>query len=174
MKAKENYLQKSIEKRIFSDHRLRRVLIEDLMKDEILQGVGSKVVRRYAAYTQKDLMTKEWNFEVDSIKDDPLAGLNFDVSLIPNPKRGVVSDDFSGVILEDVGDWHSQVFNLDGRSEKLFSRDTLKSKAYGAAKLRSRKKGRLDFNDVKTVEDSGIEVTLRVDVSEWIDKDKIV
>ena len=164
----------SIEKRIFTDHRLRRSLVDDLVRDEIRQKVGSKLVKKYSAHTQRDLMTKDWNFEVESIKDDPLSGLNFDISLMPSGELGVALDEFSSVILQDRGDWHSEVFNLDGRGEKLFERDNLRSTAFADARLRSKKKGLLDFKDVKRVEDSGIEITLRVDVSEWIDKDKVV
>jgi hypothetical protein len=164
---------KSIVERIDHDSRLRKKLASEISTEDILRSVGDKIIQNLTEYVQREVLPNETSFNVDSIKPDDLAGLKMKSSLFDSAADLTSWQDFVAEILGPVGSWQQINFSSSGQLENLFDRKKIISYALVPERLSNGFIDEIKLQVVEKDDKSGIEVIVRVDVSTWIDGDKI-
>ena len=164
---------KSIVERIDHDSRLRKKLASEISTEDILRSVGDKIIQNLTEYVQREVLPNETSFNVDSIKPDDLAGLKMKSSLFDSAADLTSWQDFVAEILGPVGSWQQINFSSSGQLENLFDRKKVISYALVPERLSNGFIDEIKPQVVEKDDKSGIEVIVRVDVSTWIDGDKI-
>lgn len=164
---------KSIAERIDQDSRLRKRLTSEISAEEILRGVGDKLIQNLTEYVQREVLPNETRFNVDSIKTDDLAGLKMKSSLFDSAADLTTWQDFVAEILGPVGSWQQINFSSSGQLENLFDRKKIISYALVPDRLSNGIIDEIKPHVVEKDDKSGVEVIVRVDVSTWIDGEKI-
>jgi hypothetical protein len=163
----------SIVERIDQDSRLRKKLASEISAEEILRSVGDKLIQNLTEYVQREVLPNETRFNVDSIKPDDLAGLKMKSSLFDSAADLTTWQDFVAEILGPVGSWQQINFSSSGQLENLFDRKKIISYALVPDRLSSGIIDEIKPHVVEKDDKSGVEVIVRVDVSTWIDGEKI-
>ena len=163
----------SISERIDSDSRLRNRLMSEFPQEELLESVGNKLIQDLTEYVQRQVLPNETRFNVDSIKPDDLQGLKMKSSLFDSASDLMTWQDFIAEILGPVGSWQQINFTSSGQLENLFDRKRIISYALIPERLSSAGFEEIKPQVVEKDDKSGVEVIVRVDVSTWIDGDKI-
>jgi hypothetical protein len=163
----------SISNRIDEDPRLRRKLREDIASNQYLKRVGDRLVEDLTEYVQREVLPEETRFNVDSIKPNELAGLKMKSSIFETSDELMKWEDFISEILGPVGSWQQINFSSSGQLENLFDRKKIVSYALIPERLDRSIIEEIKPHVVEKDDKSGVEVIVRVDVSNWIDGDKI-
>lgn len=163
----------SIANRIDEDPRLRRKLREDIANDQYLRRVGDRLIEELTEYVQREVLPEETRFNVDSIKPNELAGLKMKTSIFETSDELMKWEDFISEILGPVGSWQQINFSSSGQLENLFDRKKIVSYALIPERLDRSIIEEIKPHVVEKDDKSGVEVIVRVDVSNWIDGDKI-
>jgi hypothetical protein len=163
----------SISSRIDEDSRLRRKLRTDIASDQYLKKVGDKLVENLTEYVQSTVLPEETGFSVDSIKPDELAGLKMKASIFDSSDDLVKWEDFISEVLGKVGSWQQINFSSSGQLDNLFDRRSITSYALIPDRLGGKIDEEIKQHIVDKDDKAGVEVIVRVDVSNWIDGDKI-
>ena len=163
----------SISERIDADSRLRKKLVETFPQEELLESVGDKLIQLLTEYVQREVLPNETRFNVDSIKPDELQGLKMKSALFDSSTDLTTWQDFIAEILGPVGSWQQINFTSSGQLENLFDRKKIISYALIPDRLSSAEFNEIKPHVVEKDDKSGVEVIVRVDVSTWIDGDKI-
>lgn len=163
----------SISNRIDQDTRLRKKLRQEISSEEILRSVGDRLTQRLTEYVQREILPNETRFNVDSIKPNELEGLKMKTSLFDSTQDLVTWQDFIAEILGPVGSWQQINFSSSGQLENLFDRKRIISYALIPERLNGGIMEEIKPHVVEKDDKSGVEVIVRVDVSTWIDGDKV-
>lgn len=163
----------SISERIDADSRLRNKLMSEFPQEELLERVGDRLIQDLTEYVQRHVLPNETRFNVDSIKPDDLQGLKMKSSLFDSSSDLLTWQDFITEILGPVGSWQQINFTSSGQLENLFDRKRIISYALIPDRLSSAGFEEIKPQVVEKDDKSGVEVIVRVDVSTWIDGDKI-
>lgn len=163
----------SISSRIDEDSRLRRKLRTDIASDQYLKKVGDKLVEKLTEYVQSTVLPEETGFSVDSIKPDELAGLKMKASIFDSSDDLMKWEDFISEVLGKVGSWQQINFSSSGQLDNLFDRRSITSYALIPDRLGGKIDEEIKQHIVDKDDKAGVEVIVRVDVSNWIDGDKI-
>ena len=163
----------SISNRIDEDSRLRRKLRTDIASDQYLKRVGDRLIENLTEYVQREVLPEETRFNVDSIKPNELAGLKMKTSIFETSAELMKWEDFISEILGPVGSWQQINFSSSGQLENLFDRKKIVSYALIPERLDRSIIEEIKTHVVEKDDKSGVEVIVRVDVSNWIDGDKI-
>ena len=163
----------SISSRIDEDSRLRRKLRSDIASDQYLKKVGDKLVEKLTEYVQSTVLPEETGFSVDSIKPDELAGLKMKASIFDSSDDLMKWEDFISEVLGKVGSWQQINFSSSGQLDNLFDRRSITSYALIPDRLGGKIDEEIKQHIVDKDDKAGVEVIVRVDVSNWIDGDKI-
>ena len=163
----------SISSRIDEDSRLRRKLRTDIASDQYLKKVGDKLVENLTEYVQSTVLPEETGFSVDSIKPDELAGLKMKASIFDSSDDLMKWEDFISEVLGKVGSWQQINFSSSGQLDNLFDRRSITSYALIPDRLGGKIDDEIKQHIVDKDDKAGVEVIVRVDVSNWIDGDKI-
>ncbi len=163
----------SISSRIDEDGRLRRKLRSDIASDQYLKRVGDRLIEKLTEYVQSKVLPEETGFSVDSIKPDELAGLKMKASIFDSSDDLVKWEDFISEVLGKVGSWQQINFSSSGQLDNLFDRRSITSYALIPERLDRKIDEEIKKHVVDKDDKAGVEVIVRVDVSNWIDGDKI-
>lgn len=163
----------SISNRIDQDNRLRKKLRQEISSEEILRSVGNGLIQMLTEHVQREILPNETRFNVDSIKPDELEGLKMKTSLFDSSQDLVTWQDFIAEILGPVGSWQQINFSSSGQLENLFDRKRIISYALIPERLNNGIIEEIKPYVVEKDDKSGVEVIVRVDVSTWIDGDKV-
>lgn len=163
----------SISNRIDQDTRLRKKLREEISSEEILRSVGDGLIQILTEHVQREILPNETRFNVDSIKPDELEGLKMKTSLFDSTQDLATWQDFIAEILGPVGSWQQINFSSSGQLENLFDRKRIISYALIPERLNGGLMEEIKPHVVEKDDKSGVEVIVRVDVSTWIDGDKV-
>jgi len=163
----------SISNRIDEDSRLRRKLRNEIATDQYLKRVGDRLIENLTEYVQREVLPKEKKFNVDSIKPNELAGLKMKTSIFETSAELMKWEDFISEILGPVGSWQQINFSSSGQLENLFDHRKILSYALIPERLDGKIIEEIKQHVVEKDDKSGVEVIVRVDVSNWIDGDKI-
>ena len=163
----------SIASRIDEDARLRRKLRSDIASDQYLKRVGDRLIENLTEYVQSKVLPEETGFSVDSIKPDELAGLKMKASIFDSSDDLVNWEDFISEILGKAGSWQQINFSSSGQLDNLFDRRSITSYALIPERLDRKIDEEIKKHIVEKDDKAGVEVIVRVDVSNWIDGDKI-
>ena len=163
----------SISSRIDEDGRLRRKLRSEIASDQYLKRVGDRLIESLTEYVQSKVLPEETGFSVDSIKPDELAGLKMKASIFDSSDDLVKWEDFISEVLGKVGSWQQINFSSSGQLDNLFDRRSITSYALIPERLDRKIDEEIKKHVVDKDDKAGVEVIVRVDVSNWIDGDKI-
>jgi hypothetical protein len=163
----------SIASRIDEDARLRRKLRSDIASDQYLKRVGDRLIENLTEYVQSKVLPEETGFSVDSIKPDELAGLKMKASIFDSSDDLVNWEDFISEVLGKAGSWQQINFSSSGQLDNLFDRKSITSYALIPERLDRKIDEEIKKHVVEKDDKAGVEVIVRVDVSTWIDGDKI-
>lgn len=163
----------SIQDRVDEDPRIRRKLLSDLVTDESLASVGDIFVKDLASYIQKEVLPNETKFTVDSIKPNNLSGVKLSTALFDLDLKSDSWEDFVSEILGPAGSWQYLTFNNMGQKTDLYSSKGIKSYALVPERLSRNVSEDLRCFVVEKDDKAGVEVIVRVDVSTWIEADKV-
>lgn len=163
----------SIASRIDEDGRLRRKLRSEIASDQYLKRVGDRLIESLTEYVQSKVLPEETGFSVDSIKPDELAGLKMKASIFDSSDDLVKWEDFISEVLGKVGSWQQINFSSSGQLDNLFDRRSITSYALIPERLDRKIDEEIKKHVVDKDDKAGVEVIVRVDVSNWIDGDKI-
>lgn len=163
----------SISNRIDQDTRLRKKLRQEISSEEILRSVGDGLIQILTEHVQREILPNETRFNVDSIKPDELEGLKMKTSLFDSTQDLATWQDFIAEILGPVGSWQQINFSSSGQLENLFDRKRIISYALIPERLNGGLMEEIKPHVVEKDDKSGVEVIVRVDVSTWIDGDKV-
>jgi len=163
----------SISNRIDEDSRLRRKLRNEIATDQYLKRVGDRLIENLTEYVQREVLPEEKKFNVDSIKPNELAGLKMKTSIFETSAELMKWEDFISEILGPVGSWQQINFSSSGQLENLFDHRKILSYALIPERLDGKIIEEIKQHVVEKDDKSGVEVIVRVDVSNWIDGDKI-
>ena len=163
----------SIASRIDEDARLRRKLRSDIASDQYLKRVGDRLIENLTEYVQSKVLPEETGFSVDSIKPDELAGLKMKASIFDSSDDLVNWEDFISEVLGKAGSWQQINFSSSGQLDNLFDRRNITSYALIPERLDRKIDEEIKKHVVEKDDTAGVEIIVRVDVSTWIDGDKI-
>jgi predicted house-cleaning noncanonical NTP pyrophosphatase (MazG superfamily) len=163
----------SISSRIDEDGRLRRKLRSEIASDQYLKRVGDRLIENLTEYVQSKVLPEETGFSVDSIKPDELAGLKMKASIFDSSDDLVKWEDFISEVLGKAGSWQQINFSSSGQLDNLFDRRSITSYALIPERLDRKIDEEIKKHVVDKDDKAGVEVIVRVDVSNWIDGDKI-
>lgn len=163
----------SIKENLDEDPRLWRKLLEDLVTHETLILVGDSFVKKLASHIQKDILPTETNFTVESIKPNVLSGLKMGTALFDSETSTNSWEEFVTEILGPTGSWQYLTFNSAGQKTDLYGSKGIRSYALVPDRLSRNVSEDLRCFVVEKDYKSGVEIIVRVDVSTWIDADKI-
>jgi hypothetical protein len=163
----------SIASRIDEDARLRRKLRSDIASDQYLKRVGDRLIENLTEYVQSKVLPEETRFSVDSIKPDELAGLKMKASIFDSSDDLVTWEEYISEVLGKVGPWQQINFSSSGQLDNLFDRKSITSYALIPERLDGKIDEEIKKYFVEKNDKAGVEVIVRVDVSNWIDGDKI-
>jgi len=141
--------------------------------NQYLKRVGDRLVEDLTEYVQREVLPEETRFNVDSIKPNELAGLKMKSSIFETSDELMKWEDFISEILGPVGSWQQINFSSSGQLENLFDRKKIVSYALIPERLDRSIIEEIKPHVVEKDDKSGVEVIVRVDVSNWIDGDKI-
>lgn len=164
----------SLSERIDSDSRLRKKLATELPQEELLINVGDRLIQFLTEYVQRQVLPNETRFNVDSIKPNNLEGLKMKTALFDSSTDLTTWQDFIAEILGPVGSWQQINFTSSGQLENLFDRKKIISYALIPDRLSGPGFEEIKPQVVEKDDKSGVEVIVRVDVSTWIDGEKII
>jgi hypothetical protein len=171
---KSNAMRKlSITSRIDEDSRLRKKLRGEISSEHYLKRVGDRLIETLTEYVQKKVLPEETRFNVDSIKPNELEGLKMKTSIFDSSTDLMMWQEFISEILGPVGSWQQINFSSSGQLENLFDRKKIVSYALIPDRLDRSIIDEIKTHVVEKDDKSGVEVIVRVDVSNWIDGDKI-
>ena len=163
----------SIDSRIDEDARLRRKLRSDIASDQYLKRVGDRLIENLTEYVQSKVLPEETGFSVDSIKPDELAGLKMKASIFDSSDDLVTWEDYISQVLGKVGSWQQINFSSSGQLDNLFDRRSITSYALIPERLDGKIDDEIKKYVVEKDDKAGVEVIVRVEVSNWMDGDKI-
>lgn len=163
----------SISSRIDQDGRLRRKLRGEISEEVFLRRVGDRLIQSLTEYVQREILPNETRFNVDSIKPNELEGLKMKTALFDSASDLTTWQDFISEILGPVGSWQQINFSSSGQMENLFDRKKIISYALIPDRLSRNIPDEIKTHVVEKDDKSGVEVIVRVDVSTWIDGDKV-
>jgi len=163
----------SITSRIDEDSRLRKKLRGEISSEHYLKRVGDRLIETLTEYVQREVLPEETRFNVDSIKPNELEGLKMKTSIFDSSTDLMMWQEFISEILGPVGSWQQINFSSSGQLENLFDRKKIVSYALIPDRLDRSIIDEIKTHVVEKDDKSGVEVIVRVDVSNWIDGDKI-
>jgi len=163
----------SLEPRINTDASIREKMRIDLEDSKILTSVGDNFVHELAKHLQKNTLPTELGFHVESIKPDSLAGLDLSTSILQDDEEKLNWHDFVTSILGQASGWSNLAYSIRGLEDKLPGSSSIRSFALIPERLSVDVQNPVEPVAVKKDDNSGVEVVVRVDVSSWIDPEKV-
>jgi uncharacterized membrane protein YuzA (DUF378 family) len=163
----------SLESRVNSDPIIREKIKSDLETSEILTLVGDSMVLNLAKHLQKSVLPKELGFYVGSIKPDALASLDLSSGIFSDEEQELNWHNFVTSILGQASAWSNLAYSIRGLEDKLAQSNSIRSFALIPDRLRQDVLKPVEAVPVKKDENSGVEVVIRVDVSSWLDPEKV-
>jgi hypothetical protein len=163
----------AMEDRFDKDVRLRAKFLVDLEESDLLAKVGDEFVQSLARKLQSDDLPQATQFHVASIKPDLLENLDLSKSMFDNGQTNKNWTAFVAEILGKATAWSPLTYSTAG----LFDRLEKQSEVTSYALIPDRIKTVLDSSVTPVIMDgtsgSGVEVVVRVDVSQWIEPAKV-
>lgn len=163
----------SMEDRFDKDGRLRERLLEDFEGSQILTKVGDEFVQALAKKLQSDDLPQATQFHVASLKPDVLEQLDLSKSMFDDGQTEKNWTTFVAEILGKATAWSPLAYSTAG----LFDRLEKRSEVTSYALIPDRIKTVLDSSVKPVIMDgtsgSGVEVVVRVDVSQWLEPEKV-
>jgi hypothetical protein len=163
----------SMEDRFDKDGRLRERLLEDFEGSDLLTRVGDEFVQALAQKLQSDDLPQATQFHVASLKPDALDQLDLSKSMFDNGQTHKNWTAFVAEILGKATAWSPLAYSTAG----LFDRLEKRSEVTSYALIPDRIKTVLDSSVKPVIMDgtsgSGVEVVVRVDVSQWLEPEKV-
>jgi uncharacterized membrane protein YuzA (DUF378 family) len=163
----------SLEPRVNTDPSIREKIKNDLDQSSILTSVGDAMVLNLAKHLQKTVLPKEIGFHVGSIKPDPLATLDLSSGIFSDGDQELNWHKFVTSILGQASAWSNLAYSIRGLEDKLAQSNSIRSFALIPDRLRQDVLKPIEAVPVKKDENSGVEVVIRVDVSSWLDPEKV-
>jgi len=163
----------SLEPRINTDPAIRQKLKTDMESSKILNIVGDSFVLQLAEHLQKNVLPKELGFYVGSIKPDPLSKIDLSRGIFSDGDQELNWHSFVTAILGQASGWSNLAYSVSGLEEKLYSSSSMRSFALIPDRLKQDVVTPVEAISVKKEDDSGVEVVIRVDVSNWLDPEKV-
>jgi hypothetical protein len=164
---------KSLEDRFDKDGRLRERLFEDLKGSDLLVKVGDQFVQNLARKLQSEELPQATQFHVASLKPDLLDSIDLSRNMFED---GDIKKNWTSFVSEILGKataWSPLAYSTTGLFERLEKRNEVNSYAF----IPDRIKSSLDSSVTPVVMEessgSGVEVVVRVDISQWIDPENV-
>jgi hypothetical protein len=163
----------AVEDRFDKDARLRAHFLENLTTSDLLSKVGDDFVQSQAKKLQSEDLPEATQFHVASLKPDLLESLDLSKSMFDDGQSTKNWTSFVGEILGKATAWSPLAYSQAGVFKRLDKQSTVKSYAL----IPDRIKHVLDAS-VKPVimegtSGSGVEVVVRVDISEWVEPNMV-
>lgn len=163
----------AVEDRFDKDARLRAHFLENLTSSDLLTKVGDDFVQSQAKKLQSEDLPEATQFHVASLKPDLLDSLDLSKSMFDDGQSTKNWTSFVGEILGKATAWSPLAYSQAGVFKRLDKQSTVKSYAL----IPDRIKHVLD-SSVKPVimegtSGSGVEVVVRVDISEWVEPNMV-
>jgi len=165
--------ENSIEARVNADPNIRAKMKNDIENTDVLSGVGDTLVLRLAKHLQQTVLPKELGFHVGSVKLDPLASLDLSAGIFTDAEEELNWHGFVTSILGQASAWSNLAYSIRGLEDKLPQSNTIRSYALIPDRLREDVLSPVEAVAVKKDDGSGVEVVIRVDVSSWLDPEKV-
>jgi hypothetical protein len=156
-----------------SDPKMRSKVLATLPESQILELVGDAFVKLQAKYLQTTVLPKETGFYVDSIKPDALAALDFSENYFDEGGHDRDWNSFVKEILGEGAGWSGLAYSLTGNSKDLAKGSGTKSFALVPERLEKEVFSGVKPQVVPKNEATGIEVVIRIDLSEWLDPEMV-
>ena len=163
----------SLSSRIYTDKNLRTKIQVDIGESEVLKSVGDDFVLELAKHLQQNTLPTELGFHVESIKKDSLGNLDLSSSILSDSEEKINWHDFVTAILGQACGWSNLAYSIRGLEDKLVGSNSVSSFALIPERLRADVSSPVEAVPVKKDDNAGIEVIVRVDVSGWIDPEKV-
>ena len=171
---KVNQMPEGSMSRLFdADPKLRAKVLATLPESEVLALVGDSFVKSQARYLQTSVLPKETGFYVDSIKPDPLAVLDFSENYFDAGENERNWNSFVGEILGEGAGWSGLAYSLTGNNQNLAKGTNMHSFALVPARLEKEVTNGVKAQVVDKNEATGVEVVIRIDLSEWVDPEMV-
>lgn len=163
----------AMEDRFDKDARLRERLLSDLAGSDLLEKVGDNFVQSLAKRLQSDELPQANQFHVASLKPDVLEQLDLSKSMFDDGQTQKNWTSFVAEILGKATAWSPLAYSTSG----LFDRLEKRSEVTSYALIPDRIKSVVDSSVTPVIMDgtsgSGVEVVVRVDVSQWLEPKKV-
>jgi hypothetical protein len=156
-----------------ADPKMRAKVLATLPESEVLALVGDSFVKTQAKYLQTFVLPEETGFYVDSIKPDPLAVLDFSENYFDEGGTDRDWNSFVGEILGEGAGWSGLAYSLTGNNQKLAKVTNMNSFALVPARLEKEVANGIKAQVVDKNEATGVEVVIRIDLSEWVDPEMV-
>lgn len=163
----------AMEERFDKDGRLRAKLGVDLNEIDLLSKVGDEFVKSLAEKLQSDDLPQATQFHVASLKPDVLESLDLSKSMFDDgdTKRNWTS--FVSEILGKATGWSTLAYSTSGIEDRLEKRNQVFSYALIPDRITSQLDPSVTPVIMEGESGTGVEVVVRVDVSQWVDPKKI-
>ncbi len=173
--AEKRYLMgaNTLEARVNSDAAIREKIKTDIESTELLDLVGTAVVGELAKRLRDTFLPNELGFHVGSIKPDTLGSLNLSSNIFGESNEEANWHTFVTSILGQASGWSNLAFSVSGLESRLSGSDSMKSFALIPDRLRQDVLSPVEAVPLKKDDNSGIEVVVRVDVTSWLDPEKV-
>jgi hypothetical protein len=171
---KVNQMPEGSMSRLFdADPKMRAKVLAALPESEVLALVGDSFVKSQARYLQTSVLPEETGFYVDSIKPDPLAVLDFSENYFDEGGNDRDWNSFVGEILGEGAGWSGLAYSLTGNNQNLAKGTNMHSFAQVPARLEKDVTNGVKAQVVDKNEATGVEVVIRLDLSEWVDPEMV-
>ena len=171
---KVNQMPEGSMSRLFdADPKMRAKVLVTLPESEVLALVGDSFVKSQARYLQTSVLPEETGFYVDSIKPDPLAVLDFSENYFDEGGNDRDWNSFVGEILGEGAGWSGLAYSLTGNNQNLAKGTNMHSFALVPARLEKEVTNGVKAQVVDKNEATGVEVVIRIDLSEWVDPEMV-
>ena len=163
----------AMEDRIDKDRALRSRLLDDMQKSGLLQKVGDEFVQDLAKKLQRDDLPEATQFHVASLKPDLLERLDLSNNMFDDAD---VKKNWSAFVSEILGKataWTPLAYSDLGLRDPLIKRTEVNSYAFVPDRMKSRVDSSVKAIAMDGDSGSGVEVVVRVDVSPWLETDKV-
>jgi hypothetical protein len=163
----------AMESRFDKDGALRSRLLEDFENSELLKKVGDEFVQTLAKKLQREDLPEATQFHVASLKPDILGKLDLSKNMFDDADIQKNWSTFVGEILGKATAWTPLAYSTSGIYDRLEKRSEVTSYAL----IPQRIKSELDSSVVDVIMDgdsgSGVEVVVRIDLSQWLEVNKV-
>ena len=163
----------TLEPRINSDSAIREKMKTDLESTELLDSVGSALVEDLANQLRNKFLPNQLGFHVGSVKPDALGSLDLSSSVFGSSEEDANWHTFVTSILGQASGWSNLAFSVSGLESRLAGSDSMKSFALIPERLREDVLAPIEAVPLRKNENSGVEVVVRVDVTSWLDPEKV-